>query len=412
MSNPTDPLQEENFAALFEASEKNSTERRAEAFVEGDQVSGRVISISGESVFVDLGGKSEGVLDTAQVLDADGNVTIKVGETLTAHVVDTGGGSGVVTLRCRLGRGAEARGELQLAFEAGIPVEGTVMAVNEGGFDVQVAGVRAFCPVSQMDLRFVEDPKVFIGQQFEFRITRFQDSGRGEPNIVVSRRDLLQEQAEMESALTRTKLEVGAVFRGTVRTIRDFGAFVDIGGLEGMLHISELGYFRVEHPSEVLSVDQEVEVQVIKIETTDDPRRPERIGLSLKALAKDPWAAAVAKFPVGSSVVGRVTRVEAYGAFVEITRGIEGLVHISEMGGGAHVSNPRKIVTEEQEVRVSVLSVDPGTRRISLSMDAAGRAARAAEEQEAIKEFSPASEGFGTFADLLGAGLKGKEPKG
>lgn len=397
----------EDFAAMFEASEQGGPAARGgeSAITEGALVTGKVVSISAETVFVSLGGKSEGVLDITQVLDDKGACTVSVGDDLRAHVVDTGVNTGVVTLRCKLGRGAEARDELAVAFEHGIPVEGLVMTVNDAGFEVQVAGLRAFCPISQMDARYVEKPDVFLGRTEEFRITRFDDKGRGEPNIVVSRRAILEEQRETQSQDTRTRLEVGAVFRGTVRTIRDYGAFVDIGGIEGMLHISELGFFRVEHPSEVLAVDQEVDVQVIKIEATDDPRRPEKIGLSLKALAKDPWDTIVKEFPIGQQVHGKITRVEAYGAFVQLAPGIEGLVHISEMGGDQRVQNTHKVVSEGQEVSVSVLSVDPKARRISLSMDAAGRAAKAAEERAAIDNFSPKKEGFGTLGDLLAGSL-------
>ena len=393
--------QGEDFASLFEASEQNKRSSDDAVIVAGRTVTGTVTSISAESVFVSLGGKSDGVLEAGQVTDEDGTITVAVGDSITAHVVDAGERTGMVELRCKVGRGSDARGELQLAFENEIPVEGVVAAVNDGGFDVQIAGVRGFCPVSQMDIRFVEQPETFVGRRADFRIMRFEDHGRGDPNIVLSRRILLEEAAEIQARETRAKLEVDAVFPGIVRTIRDYGAFVDIGGIEGMLHISELGYFRVEHPSEVLEVDQQVQVQVIRIERGDDPRRPEKIALSLKALATDPWASASADFPVGRSMQGRVTRIETYGAFVELVAGIEGLVHVSEMGDGTRVGSPRKLVTEGQEVMVSVLECKAGERRISLSMDAAGRAVRAAEERSAIEEHSPAKQKLGSLGDLL-----------
>ncbi len=398
----------EDFAAMFEASEQGGREASDDSVNLGDVVTGTVVSISAESVFVDLGGKSEGVLDTAEVADSDGNLTVAVGDTVRAHVVDAGERTGVVVLRCKLGRGTEARDELQLAFEHRIPVEGLVMAVNDGGFEMQVAGLRAFCPISQMEVRFVDQPESFVGRRADFRITRFDDTGRGEPNIVLSRRALLEEELEEQSRATRARLEVGAVFRGIVRSVRDYGAFVDIGGIEGMLHVSELGYFRVEHPSDVLSVDQEIDVQVINIERTDDPRRPEKIALSLKALAKDPWDSIASELPVGQRTSGRVTRIEAYGAFVELAPGVEGLVHVSEMGDGAHVGNPRKVVSEGQEVTVVILSIDTENHRISLSMDAAGRAARAAEERDALENYAPRSQGFGTLGDLLADSLAKK----
>lgn len=385
---------------MFEASELGSDGPGRGPAV-GDVVSGAVISISSDAVFVDLGGKSEGVLAIDQVTDGDGLVGVSVGDTIRARVVDSGERTGAITLALAVGRGADAHGELQVAFEHGIPVEGVVTGVNKGGFDVQIAGARAFCPVSQMDTRFVDDPEAFVGRRENFRITRFEPSHRGAPNLVVSRRVLLEEAQAERAAETRERLEVGAVLRGKVTRIEDYGAFVDLGGIEGMLHVSELGFSRVKHPSEMLELEQELEVQVIKLERSDNPRRPEKVGLSLRALARDPWDDVRSALRVGELRQGTVVRIEQFGAFVELEPGLEGLVHISEMGGGERLSSPRKAVAMGQKVHVKLLSIDTERRRIALSMDAARREALAADERDAIDEFGPGSESLGTFADLL-----------
>ena len=391
----------EDFAAMFDASEASQSADGGLSV--GDVARGTVVSIDRDSVFVDLGGKSEGVLERSQVLDDDGELTVAVGDEVEARVVDTGERSGVVVLRRSLGRGADAADELATAFEHGIPVEGVVAAVNSGGFYVQVAGNRAFCPVSQMDLRYVEDPSVFVGQRHQFRITRFEAGRRGAANIVVSRRALLEEEAAERSAETRKRLEVGAVFHGTVRRIEKFGAFVDIGGIEGLLHVSELGFARVRHPSEVLAEDQVVEVQVVKIEATDDDKQRERIGLSLKSLAKDPWDDIADIAPVGRAVTGTVRKVEAFGAFVELAEGIDGLVHVSEMGGGERIAHARKVVDVGDRVTATVVSVDRERRRIALSIDRAKNEADSAEEREAVAAFGSSEQSLGTFGDLLAA---------
>jgi small subunit ribosomal protein S1 len=212
---------------------------------------------------------------------------------------------------------------------------------------------------------------------------------------------LLEEQAEAAAAGTRARLEVGAVFPGKVTRIEKYGAFVDIGGIEGLLHISEMAYGRLEHPSEVVSLDQTLDVQVLKIEQSDDPRRREKIGLSIRSLARDPWDDVSKTLSVGQQIQGKVRRIEPFGAFVEVAPGLEGLVHISEMGGSERISSPRKVVDIGQIVNVSVLSIDAGARRIALSMDASSRASQAAEEQEALTKYAPSKQGMGTLGDLL-----------
>ena len=402
---------DEDFASLlaeFDGTQKQSRAHRGPQV--GDAVKGRVLSIGAEAVFVDLGGKAEAMIEREELTDANGAVTVKVGDTIEARVVDLGGRTGCIQLRKAMGmaRGAEAKTELVQAHEHRFPVEGLVTGVVKGGVEVQIAGVRGFCPAGQLDLRFVEDPAVFVGQRLPFRITRLENGRNGQLNVVLSRRALLAEEAEVRAAELRGRLEVGAVLSGTVTTIKEYGAFVDLGGIEGMLHISELGFQRVGHPSEVLSVGQPVQVQVTKLEKTKDPKRPEKISLSLKALEKDPWAEASARYTEGARVRGRVVRLQPFGAFVELEPGIEGLVHISQLAADRRINNPREVVAVGQDVQVIVVGVEPERRRISLSLTAQSADDAAAEAADFAAVRAGAERGLGTFGDLLKKRLPSK----
>jgi small subunit ribosomal protein S1 len=387
---------EDDFAALLAEYDQAGQGARRRPQV-GDTVKGKVISIGKEAVFVDLGGKAEGVLDREQVAGRDGALTVAVGDEVEARVVDDRGGA--LTLKVRAGgRGPEARAELVGAAELGLPVEGTVTEVVKGGLAVDVAGVRGFCPASQVDARFVEDLAPFVGQRLTFRVTRYEPGPRG--NLVLSRRVLVEEEREARAAVTRRTLVPGAVVRGTVTTIKPYGAFVDLGGVEGMLHVSELGFARVAHPDEVVAVGQEVEVAVLKVEDAGEARKPARISLSLKALREDPWRVATAGLAEGATVQGTVTRLQPFGAFVEIAPGVEGLVHISELGAGRRVNHPREVVQVGATIEATVLAIDVDKRRLSLSMAASARAAEArdAEEGRALVQ-APAR--LGTLGDLF-----------
>ena len=314
---------DDDFAAMFAQTAQGRTKGSAPVKrpKPGDMVTGVVTSIGKDAVFIDLGDKSEGVLDRDQVVADDGTVRLKVGDKVEARVAGERGGA--LVLRVRMGRGGEAKAELVQAHELGIPVEGKVTGVIKGGLDVDVAGVRGFCPASQVDARFVADQSVFVGQRLQFRVTQYE---RG--NLVLSRRALLEEENAKRAAELKGKLEVGVVIRGKVTGFKPFGAFVDIGGMEGMLHVSELGHSRVEKPEDVLQLGQELDVQVKAIEEAADGKRP-RIALSIKSLMDDPWGQAVKSLVVGATVKGTVTRLQPFGAFIEVLPSIEGLVHSS-----------------------------------------------------------------------------------
>jgi small subunit ribosomal protein S1 len=403
---------EEDFAALLAEYEKETGPERRRKLAVGDTVEGPVVSIGDDAVFVELGSKAEAMLEIDQVTDKDGNLTVAVGDVIEARVVDLGGKSGCVMLRRSVGRGPQAIDDLLAAAASGMPVEGVVEGTNKGGFDVQIAGVRAFCPVSQIDIRFVENPEEHVGARYQFRITKVDQGRGGRVDLVVSRRALLQEEAAAQAEETIQKLQPGAVFDGTVTSVMPYGAFVDLGGLEGMIHISELGHVRVEHPSEVVREGQKVSVVVLKVEQTDNPKRPYKIGLSLKALQDDPWDTTAGKLAVGSRVTGTVVRTQPFGAFVELAPGVQGLVHISELGAGRRINHPREVVSEGQEVEVTILGIDLDRKRISLSMGDGPRGDQAAaghDEPAAAPVSTGQNTSLGTLGDLLSRSLDKKK---
>lgn len=368
----------------------------------GDKVSGQIVSIGEENAFIDLGGKAEGTIELAQIRNDKGELTAAVGDTIEAVIASQEPETGNLVLKAKpVGRGAAALAELRQAFVHEIPVEGFVKATNKGGVEVQVSGLRAFCPVSQLDVRYVENPEQFVGQRLKFKISRLEEKDKGRPNIILSRRALLQEEEQARAAVAREKLAVGAVLEGTVTSLTSYGAFVDLGGIEGLLHVSEISHTRVNDPKEVLSVGQPVEVQVTKIEKGKDGKG-ERISLSRRSLERDPWQDAVSRFPEGTKVNGKVVRLETFGAFVELAPGLDGLVHISQLGAGRRVTHPREVVKPGQEVEVTVIGVDKPKRRISLSMAADADTAASQETVDAyVRESSSASSGFGALADFF-----------
>lgn len=363
----------------------------------GDEVTARIVAIGSTSVFVDVGGKSDGVIDRAELCDSDGEFSLKVGDSITARVASTSGDN--IVLRIKMGTGADSAEELLQAQQSGIAVSGTVTGINKGGADVEIGGTRAFCPVSQLDVNFVEDPSTFVGQRLEFRVTRYEAGRGGKPNIVVSRKALLAEERARQSAELLSKLEIGSVVSGKVTTLKEYGAFVDIGGIEGMIHVTELGFGRVGHPSDMLKTGDVVDVQVMKIERATEEGKRDRVGLSLKALKADPWDEADIK--EGSRLKGEVVRLETFGAFVALPNGVEGLVHVSELGASKRVIHPREVVSVGQTVEVVVLGIDNERHRVSLSV----KAVASQKEAQDAAGYKPTGGSFGTFADLL----KGKK---
>jgi small subunit ribosomal protein S1 len=397
----------DDFEALLAELERGQqgTPGRTGAAV-GDKVRGTVVAVGEEQVFIDLGGKSEGIMDPAALRGQDGVLTVAVGDTVEAVVTGIDEESGALFLGDQKGRHLHGTEELEQAYRERLPVQGRVTGAIKGGLEVQIAGHRAFCPASQIDIRFVEDLSEFVGQHLDFRITKLE--GGRKLNLVVSRRTILEEQQRTEAEALRARLVEGAVLTGTVRSIKDYGVFVDLGGIEGMIHISELAFHRVQHPSELLGEGQQVEVAVLRIEQTGDPKRPEKIALSMRALARDPWTDVPNRYPVGTRVQGKVTRLQGFGAFVELAPGVEGLVHISELGTGRRVNHPNEVLTSGQQVEAVVLDLDLEKKRIGLSLDEA-KTAEAGVDLGAYAAPAKTEEGnVGSFGALLKESMKKK----
>jgi small subunit ribosomal protein S1 len=355
---------EESFADLFES---YMGEMKDDLRV-GEQITGEIIAIGDENVFVNTGTKIDGVASKSELMDKDGSFGHKVGDVLTLYVVSKDDSE------IRLSRAMTAESgidQLYEAFRSKIPVQGKVTETCKGGFRVSMAGKTAFCPVSQMDAVYVETPENYVGSDFEFLITRIEERGR---NIVVSRREFLERQmAEQRQEFLKNNFP-GDVVEGRITRIMPYGAFVElIPGVEGMVHISEISWSRLEKPEDAVSSGDPVRVKILEIKESEKPGQQGRISLSIKQAAGDPWQEITEKFSIGDKTQGIVTRCADFGAFVEISPGVEGLVHISEITYRKRVLRAEDEVSPGQHVAVMIKSIDPENRRISLSMkDAEG----------------------------------------
>ena len=397
---------EEDFAAMFAASEK--TQR----FKTGQNIEGTIVAIGPEVAFVNVGGKGEAMIGIDELKDADGDVAFNVGDRIDATLVSTEGG---LTLSRKLARGAATLRQLEDAFHARLPVEGKVERAVKGGFEVRIAGQRAFCPVSQIDLVRNTDPAEHDGRVYAFRIIEFKDGGK---NLVVSRRALLQEEQQANAVEVRKAIVPGAVITGRVASVRDFGAFIDLGaGVQGLLHVSEMGWSRVADTGQVASPGDEITVKVLRVDEDG-----QKIALGLKQLTDDPWTTVATAYEVGQTRQGRVTRLAEFGAFVELEPGVEGLAHVSTFAPGGGSRAWTRAVPVGTTAAFEILSIDPEKKRIGVALvQEGGRrpgatgaprgASPEAEEAADVREYierkdAAPSEGFGSLADRLRGALK------
>ena len=342
---------ESDFGALFEESMR--------AVRPGEIVRGRVVLVSRDFVTVDIGFKSEGQIPVQEFLDRSGNVDVRPGDEIDVYFDGTDTEHGGVVLSRAKAEQLKVWREIEEAFQRDGAVEGTITGKVKGGLKVDV-GVPAFLPGSHADLRPVRNLDRFIGQRGRFAVLKFN---RARGNVVVSRRAVLEREREQLKEETLKVLEEGVILEGIVKNITDYGAFVDLGGLDGLLHVTDMSWGRLSRPSDVVQAGERVKVVVLKY----DPERG-RVSLGMKQIMPDPWATVAERFPVGTRVHGKVVSLADYGAFVELEPGIEGLVHISEMSWTKRVTHPSKIVEPGQEVDVIVLDVDPANRRVSLGL--------------------------------------------
>ena len=344
---------EEDFAAMFAQS---SPGRRLHP---GQRVKAKVVSVSGDIVYIDLGGKTEGTIDLAEFLNEDGVVRVHEGDEIEAFFVAVQdgimklttlvGGYSVVTLN-----------GIRDAYEAGVPVNGEVKREIKGGFEVSVGGVRCFCPFSHIALRASRESGGYAGRTFPFRIVEYSEEGR---KVVLSRRVLLEQEQEEKVGKLKENLAVGMDVTAEVKSLQKFGVFVDLGGIDGLIPLSEISWDRGVAPHEILSVGQSITAKIISLDWEKN-----RLTLSLKAMQPDPWTAVAEKYQVDSKISGSIVRLSPFGAFVRLEPGIDGLIHISNLGAGRRINHPREVVEAGQRVEVYVLSVDPQNRKISLSM--------------------------------------------
>ncbi|MBI5014287.1 MAG: 30S ribosomal protein S1 [Deltaproteobacteria bacterium] len=326
---------------------------------EGQVAKGRVIKLTNDFAVIDIGYKSEGVVAVEEFRTVDGKIDVKVGDEVDVLVEQLENDDGMVVLSKDKADKIRIWDAISKAAENDEVVEGRIVARIKGGLSVDI-GVRAFLPGSQVALRPVRQLEKLIGEKFQFKIIKFN---RRRGNIVLSRRVLLEKEREVQRKDTLQKLQEGAVLQGVVKNITDYGAFIDLGGIDGLLHVTDMSWGRVNHPSEMFDIGDELTVKVLSF----DPER-ERVSLGLKQLQPDPWSMAEDKYPIGGKVTGKVVSITDYGAFVELQKGIEGLVHISEMSWTKRVTHPSEKVQIGDEVEVMVLNLDTNRKRISLGM--------------------------------------------
>jgi small subunit ribosomal protein S1 len=346
----------DDFAALLDASMGGAGD-----FAEGTVIKGLVVGIEKDFAIVDVGLKTEGrILIKEFGVDENGKPTLKIGDSVEVFLERLENALGEAVLSREKAKREEAWTRLEVVFADGQPVMGSIVGRVKGGFTVDLGGASAFLPGSQVDIRPVRDVGPLMGKEQPFAILKM-DRPRG--NIVVSRRAILEEaRAEQRTELV-SQLQEGEVREGVVKNITDYGAFVDLGGIDGLLHVTDMSWKRVNHPSQVLAVGDTVKVQIVKINPDT-----QRISLGMKQLQSDPWDGVEAKYPAGARFTGRITNITDYGAFVELEAGVEGLVHVSEMSWTKKNVHPGKIVSTSQEVDVVVLDVDPSKRRVSLGL--------------------------------------------
>lgn len=345
----------ESFAELFEASQANLAKLKPGAIV-----SGTVVEVRGDVVVINAGLKSEGIVPIEQFRNDAGEIDVAEGDIVKVALDSIENGFGETVLSREKAKRAMVWDELEEALEKNETITGRISGKVKGGFTVDIKDVRAFLPGSLVDVRPVRDPAYLEGKELEFKLIKLD---RKRNNVVVSRRAVVESEHSEEREQLMDKLQEGAILKGVVKNLTDYGAFVDLGGIDGLLHITDMAWKRVRHPSEVVNVGDELDVRVLKFD-----RERNRVSLGLKQLGEDPWDNIARRYPANSRVFGKVSNVTDYGAFVEIEPGVEGLVHVSEMDWTNKNVNPSKVVQVGDEVEVMVLDVDEERRRISLGM--------------------------------------------
>ncbi len=389
--------EEMSFAELFEQSQTEPVWLKP-----GQKVDVRIVKVTPEWVFLDLGGKNEGYLDRKELIDENGELTAKEGDTIRAYFLSSRQNEKLFTTK--IAAGEASRIYLEDAWRSGIPVEGVVDKEIKGGFEVRIAGtMRGFCPFSQMGLGRIDAPADYVGRRLPFIILEYEQKGR---NIILSNRMIVaKEQKALRDALMQS-LREGQVVKGKIISLQKFGAFVDIGGMHGLLPMSEIAWGHTEDINDALKVGEEVEVAVLKID-----REKDRISLSLKQMLADPWEKVESGYPEGSVHTGRVSRMTNFGAFVTLEAGIDGLLHISRLGAGKRIKHAGEILKQGQAIEVKIEKMDRTAKRLSLILASHEEAAGEKEAPEDFRQYlQKKPDSFGSLGDAFknGSSLKTK----
>ncbi len=393
----------ESFEELFGQSEEKTLRKLSP----GEKLTATVVGIDKETVFLDVGTKSEGIIEISEFTDEHGELSISPGDQVEVYCLKSGPGGQIFT--ARLGSGATSA-HLEEAYHSSVPVEGFVKAEIKGGFEITLSGnVRGFCPFSQMGLRRVENAaETYLDTHMSFLITKFEAGGR---NIVLSARLLQEEERRLKKEELQDVLEEGQSIEGSVSAIRSFGLFVDIGGIDGLVPISEVGWSRVDNLEETYHIGQQVQAVIKGLDWEND-----RISLSIKETLEDPWEAAVKKLAEGQAYVGTIARLAQFGAFVTLAPGVDGLVHISKLGAGRRINHPKEVVEAGQNLEVIIESIDIESRRISLIPsdymsveDEEEKEQRDFKDYQASSKKGAAQDSMGSFGALLKAKLEEKK---
>ncbi|MBW2616589.1 MAG: 30S ribosomal protein S1 [Deltaproteobacteria bacterium] len=367
----------------------------------GEKIESMVIKISKEWVFIDIGGKSEGYIPIDEFLDDEGNIAIMEGDTISAYFLSSRNNE--MLFATRLTGNTMGNEHLEEAYHNRIPVEGFVEKEIKGGFEVKIAGnIHAFCPYSQMGLNRVENADQYIGRHLTFKIIEYGEKGR---KLIISNRRVLEEERQEQKDALRESLEEGMTVSGEITSIREFGAFVDIGGIEGLVPVSEISWGRVEDINSSLSVGQKVDVAINKLDWEND-----KFSFSLKEILPDPWNNIGLKYPESSKHKGKVARLAPFGAFVTLEPGIDGLVHISELGKGKRINHPREVLEENQIIEVKITRVDEDKKRLSLTMVSDEQDSEDSDyyKKHIAADGKKSSESLGTLGDILRSKLDEK----
>jgi small subunit ribosomal protein S1 len=388
--------EEMSFAELFEQSHKEPVWLKP-----GQKVEARIVKISPEGVFLDLGGKNEGYLDKKELLNEDGELTVKEGDTIRAYFLSSRQNEKLFTTK--IGAGEASRIYLEDAWRSGIPVEGVVDKEIKGGFEIRIAGsMRGFCPFSQMGLARIDKPADYVGQRLPFIITEYAEKGR---NIILSNRIIVAKEQQAQRDAMMQSIREGQIVKGKIISLQKFGAFVDIGGLHGLLPMSEIGWGRTEDIHDALKVGEEVEVAILKID-----REKDRISLSLKQMLVDPWEKVESGYPEGSVHTGKVSRLTNFGAFITLEPGVDGLLHISRLGAGKRINHASEILKQGQELEVKIEKIDRAAKRLSLVMASHEEAVEQKDKPDDFRQYlQKKPESFGSLGDALKNGVSPKK---